>query len=334
MDSYAETAQAGALDHSQLGKNTDSCPRPQGSLMRGSAASSASSGAKSTAEFVQNPLVKCGRMAIAAIDRLWPALAARITYSLISTPPRYRPKAAELVLRASARTWRVPFQDGWLQCYRWGTGPQCLFVHCWGGRGTQADDMIRQLTQKGLSVVSFDHPAHGHSSGNTAEMVRMSAAVAAVVQDIGRVDTLVGHSLGVAAAAIALRDHELDVRRLVSISSLVHCMWFTEVIRDYLGISQATVRRARSLVDRSYAQPVGWEDLSVVNMLASLQIPILLIHDCDDREIPFEHGVKISRALPQAQFLATTGLGHRRVLKDQNVIDLVAQFAQPGRPAA
>ena len=121
---------------------------------------------------------------------------------------------------------------------------------------------------------------------------------------------------------------------MVSISSLVHCMWFTEVIRDYLGISQATVSRARSLVDRSYAQPVGWENLSVVNMLARLKMPILLIHDCDDREIPFEHGVKISRALPQAQFLATTGLGHRRVLKDQNVIDLVAQFAQPERSAA
>ena len=334
MDSHAEVAPTGAPDHLQPIGNADNHPRPQGTLLRGSAASSASDGTKSTAQFVQNPVVKFGRMAIAAIDRLWPALAARITYSLISTPPRYRPKAAELVLKASAHTWRVPFQDGWLQCYRWGTGPQCLFVHCWGGRGTQADDMIRQLAQQGLSVVSFDHPAHGQSSGNTAEMVRMSAAVAAVVKDIGRVETLVGHSLGVAAAAIALRDHAIDVRRLVSISSLVHCMWFTEVIRDYLGISQATVRRARSIVDRSYAQPVGWEDLSVVNMLASLQIPVLLIHDCDDREIPFEHGLKISRALPQAQFLATTGLGHRRVLKDQNVIDLVAQFAQPGRAAA
>ena len=46
--------------------------------MRGSAASSASDHTKSTAQFVQNPVVKCGRMAIAAIDRLWPALLAAL----------------------------------------------------------------------------------------------------------------------------------------------------------------------------------------------------------------------------------------------------------------
>jgi pimeloyl-ACP methyl ester carboxylesterase len=304
-------------------------PPIQTGLMNGSAAS--------TAQFVQNPLVNLVRMMMKSIDRVSPALAARITYALISSPPRYRASAAESVLRASAQKWRLPFQNGWLQCYRWGQGnpgPVCLFVHCWGGRGTQAETMIRQLTQAGLNVVSFDHPAHGQSSGNTAEMVRMSAAIAAVIQDIGPVDTLIGHSLGVAAAAIALRDHDLPVTRLVSISSLTHCTWFTEVIADYLGISRATVARARKYVDQSYARPVGWEELSVVNMLSNLSIPILLVHDCDDQEIPFEHALKISYALPAAQFLATTGLGHRRVLKDKNVIDLVAQFAHQSRSAA
>ena len=193
---------------------------------------------------------------------------------------------------------------------------------------------MRPLTQAGMCVVSFDPPAHGASSGKSAEMVRMSAAVAAVIRDTGPVETLIGHSLGVAAAAIALRDHALDVQRLVSISSLTHCLWFTEVIGEYLGISAKTVARARWLVDKSYAQPVGWDQLSVVNMLASLAIPILVIHDCDDREIPFAHGMEISQAIPQAQFLATTGLGHRRVLKDQNVINLVTQFAEQSRAAA
>ncbi len=306
---------------------------PQSSLMNGSAAgsessSSASSSAQSTAKFLQNPAVKLARMAMSVIDRVSPTLAARITFNLISTPPSYRPKPAEKVLMASAHKWKIPFQGGWLQCYRWGQGPLCLFVHCWGGRGAQPETMIRQLTESGFCVVSFDHPAHGQSSGKTAEMIRMSAAVAAVVSEVGPIDTLIGHSLGVAATAIALRDHALPVRRLVSISSLTHCVWFTEVIRDYLGISTSTMLRARAIVDKSYAQPVGWEQLSVVDMLASLTIPILLIHDCDDQEIPFDHAMKISRAIPQAQFLATTGLGHRRLLKDKNVIDLVKEFSQ------
>ena len=158
------------------------------------------------------------------IDRVSPVLAGRLTYAMISSPPRFKPKPSERVLRASAHQWKIPFQDGWLQCYRWGTGPVCLFVHCWGGRGTQAEDMIRQLIQNGMSVVSFDHPAHGLSSGKTAEMVRMAAAVTVVgnhvINNIGPVHTLIGHSLGVAASAIALRDSAtskaLDVSRLVS----------------------------------------------------------------------------------------------------------------------
>jgi Serine aminopeptidase, S33 len=314
-------------------------PRPQSCLLNGSVASSAQ-GAQSTARFFSSPRVHLLRMAMRRIDRVSPTLAARLTHALISTPPRYKPKPSELVLRASAHQWKIPFQDGWLQCYRWGKGPVCLFVHCWGGRGTQADEMIKHLAKNGMCVVSFDHPAHGHSSGNTAEMVRMAAAVTAVIEHVanrlGPVHTLIGHSLGVAASAIALRDHALRqpagalpcVGSLVSISSLTHCTWFTEVVASYLGISDSTVARARGIVDDSYAKPVGWEALSVVDMLPRLRLPILVIHDCDDLEIPFEHGLKISHALPQAQFLATTGQGHRRILKAPAVLDLVTQFAQ------
>lgn len=313
--------------------DTDFLPDTQSSLMRGSAASSAkdsASSAKSTAQFAQKPMVKMARIAMSAIDRVSPRLAARLTYTLISSPPRYRPHPGEVVLRASARQWKIPFQGGWLQCYSWGKGPVCLFVHCWGGRGTQAEVMIRHLISGGFSVVSFDHPAHGLSSGNCAEMIRMSAATAAVIQNVGPIDTLIGHSLGVAAAAIALRDYELDVKRFVSISSLTHCTWFTEVIGDYLGISRSTLARARRIVDDSYTRPVNWENLSVVEMLSRLSMPMLLIHDQDDQEIPFEHSQTIRKAVRHAEFQATRGLGHRRLLKDAGVLALVTRFAGQG----
>lgn len=309
--------------------------RPHHSAINGNAASTTTT---STAQFLQNPMVNLVRLAMKHLDRFSPRITARLTYALISSPPRYKAKASELQFRTSAHQWRIPFQGGWLQCYRWGTGrgPICLFVHCWGGRGTQAQDMIQRLTDSGMRVVSFDHPAHGLSSGKKAEMMRMAAAVTTVINHIGHVHTLIGHSLGVAASVIALRDDAikgaLNVGRLVSISSLTHCLWFTEVVAEFLGISDATMVRARQIVDNNYAQPVGWEDLSVVNMMANLTQPILLIHDYNDLEIPFEHSVKISRALPHAQFLATKGLGHRRILKAPAVLDLITQFAREVSP--
>lgn len=289
--------------------------------------------AVNSAKFSQKPMVTLARFAMGGLDRVASGLAARMTYSLISSPPRHRPSDAEVVLRASAHQWKIPFQDGWLQCYRWGKGPQCLFVHCWGGRGTQPEAMIRKLTQSGLSVVSFDHPAHGLSSGTWAEQMRMAQATAAVIHDVGLIDTLIAHSLGVAATAIALRDYELDVQRLVSISSLTDCTWFTTVIGAYLGISSHTLAKARARMDANYAQPLGWDTLSIPDMLAHLKIPMLLVHDRDDQEIPFEHALKIQQTLRHAELMATSGLGHRRILKDPAVIDQISRFAHLGQPS-
>ncbi len=286
-----------------------------------------------SAKFSQKPMVTLARFAMGRLDRVASGLAARMTYRLISSPPRHRPSDAEGVLRASAHQWRIPFQDGWLQCYRWGKGPQCLFVHGWGGRGTQPEAMIRQLIQSGLSVVSFDHPAHGLSSGTWAEQMRMAQATAAVIHDVGPIDTLIAHSLGVAATAIALRDYELDVQRLVSISSLADCTWFTHVIGSYLGISTQTVAKARARMDANYAQPLGWDTLSIPDMLAHLKIPMLLVHDRDDQEIPFEHALKIQQTLRHAELIATQGLGHRRILKDPAVINQISRFAHQGQPS-
>ncbi len=287
--------------------------------------------AVNSAKFTQKPMVTLARFAMRRLDRVASGLAARMTYSLISSPPRHRPSNAEGLLRASAHQWKIPFQDGCLQCYRWGKGPQCLFVHCWGGRGTQPEAMIRQLVQSGFSVVSFDHPAHGLSSGTWAEQMRMAQATAAVIHDVGPIDTLIAHSSGVAATAIALRDYELDVQRLVSISSLTDCAWFINVIGSYLGISTQTVAKARARIDANYAQPVGWDTLSIPHMLAHLKIPMLLVHDRDDMEIPFEHALKIQQTLQHAELIATSGLGHRRILKDGAVIDQITRFAQQGQ---
>ena len=287
--------------------------------------------AVNSAKFSQKPMVTLARFAMRHLDRVASGLAARMTYSLISSPPRHRPSDPEAVLRASAQQWKIPFQDGWLQCYRWGKGPQCLFVHCWGGRGTQPEAMIRQLVQSGLSVVSFDHPAHGLSSGTWSEQMRMAQATAAVIHDVGSIDTLIAHSLGVAATAIALRDYQLSVQRLVSISSLTDCTWFINVIGAYLGISTQTVAKARARIDANYAHPVGWDSLSIPHMLAHLNIPMMLVHDRDDHEIPFVHALKIQQTLQHAKLIATNGLGHRRILKDAAVIDQISRFAHQGQ---
>ena len=62
-------------------------------------------------------------------------------------------------------------------------------------------------------------------------------------------------------------------------------------------------------------------------MLAHVKIPMLLVHDRDDLEIPFEYALIIQQTLRNAELIATSGLGHRRILKDPAVIDQISRFA-------
>jgi hypothetical protein len=61
--------------------------------------------------------------------------------------------------------------------------------------------------------------------------------------------------------------------------------------------------------------------------------PLLVVHDRDDNEVPWQDGAIIARAWPDAVFSSTGGIGHRRILRDPSVIRAVATFvAERVRP--
>ena len=57
-----------------------------------------------------------------------------------------------------------------------------------------------------------------------------------------------------------------------------------------------------------------------------LSTPALVIHDRDDRLMPWTHGATVARHWPGARLLTTRGLGHRRILADERVTRVAAEF--------
>jgi pimeloyl-ACP methyl ester carboxylesterase len=53
--------------------------------------------------------------------------------------------------------------------------------------------------------------------------------------------------------------------------------------------------------------------------------PVLVVHDREDPVIPFDDARRIAAATG-AQLLATSGLGHRAVLRDEGVLQRIAGF--------
>jgi pimeloyl-ACP methyl ester carboxylesterase len=273
------------------------------------------------------------RGCMAALNRVSPPLAARVGYRFLSVPPRFRQKPEEHAVRARAQEWRIAFGRRWLHCYGWGRGPVILLAHGWGGRGTQFGPWIEPLVKAGFRCVAFDHPAHGRSTGGDTDMIEMARAIAAVSETCGPVHAVVGHSLGAATSLLAMRDFQLKCETFVSISCLAHFMWIVDVAGDFLKLKPELRRRMRNLLVKRHQGRVTWESLSTADILRSAPMDVLLIHDRDDREVPIAHALQLNEAAGGAKLLATDNLGHRRILKDQQVIAAAVAFVSAQRPA-
>jgi pimeloyl-ACP methyl ester carboxylesterase len=75
---------------------------------------------------------------------------------------------------------------------------------------------------------------------------------------------------------------------------------------------------------------IRWEELHIPTLAQSLTLPALIVHDLQDADVPYGHGEEIARAWPGAELFTTTGLGHRAILRNPEVIRRIVTFLKAG----
>jgi pimeloyl-ACP methyl ester carboxylesterase len=68
------------------------------------------------------------------------------------------------------------------------------------------------------------------------------------------------------------------------------------------------------------------DELDVTRDAASLDVPLLVVHDRDDRVVAFEEGERLASAAPHGELAPTTGLGHRAILRAPDVVERITGF--------
>jgi hypothetical protein len=81
---------------------------------------------------------------------------------------------------------------------------QILLVHGWESRATQMFGLVKGLIQQGYSVFAVNMPGHGHSFGDTSNAYLFLETVKLAQKKRGHFHTIIGHSMGAGAAAIAI----------------------------------------------------------------------------------------------------------------------------------
>ena len=121
----------------------------------------------------------------------------------MKSPPRRKDSQREERVLAGAERWSVAQHDS-IAVYRWGEGPTVIVVHGWGGSAGQMTAFVEPLRDAGFSVVAFNAPGHGASTGNWLAIPRFAAALAAVERAHGPLHAIIAHSLGGPAALVTL----------------------------------------------------------------------------------------------------------------------------------
>ena len=147
--------------------------------------------------------------------------------------------------------------------------------------------------------------------------------MSAVGRHFGRAAAVIGHSMGGAAAAIALRDG-LAADRAILIAPPADLATAADRFADFVGL--ATRLRARLHAALEARASVRFADLEAHRSVRAINRPALIIHDLGDREVPWAEGECYARYWPASRMLSTAGLGHNRILGDTRVIGALLDF--------
>lgn len=248
--------------------------------------------------------------------------AAERQAALLFCFPRRRTHLDVPVVPSGAREQAVPLGGKQIASWTWGEGPRVLLAHGWEGTARDMVPIAKRLVDVGWSVTIFDMPAHGRSTGSTTTLPEMADAVGAVARATSAPVAIVGHSLGAAAAVLALRAG-LGASTAALLAPAVEPSMFIRRLADLLGFSN---HRFEGLV-RQIEKRAGVALHTIDGAVAarSLSADALILHDPADRQVPFSHGQALAEAWHGARLHPVTGLGHRRLLYEPGVVQCVVE---------
>jgi pimeloyl-ACP methyl ester carboxylesterase len=276
------------------------------------------------------------RTGLALAERAAPGLGARAAVRMCMTVPSTVPRngVAVPVVECGSRL-DLPGPHANITTEVWGDGPVVYMLHGWGDNRRSWYPFVGPLTCAGFRVVTLDAPGHGDSGpgaygpGRTV-LPEMISGLWAATKRHGPAHAVVAHSLGALATAVACLDG-LPADRLVLIAPPPDLWSAIRVFVDAAGVGQRVQARMPQVLHRLMGIPFSHFDAMKRAAEEEALPPALIIHDGGDRRVPFALAAQLATAWPQARLHRTDGLGHNRILCNEEVIAASEEFLAAAR---
>ncbi len=266
------------------------------------------------------------RIAFFIGSRLLPETTLARAARLFSTPFRSSRLRAAAAPTAGAREERLTVDGIEIATYIWGDPQQqpfVLFAHGWSSHGTRIAAWIEPLRAAGYAIVAFDQAGHGKSGGDVTTLPDFACHLLAVGHHYGPAAVVIGHSLGGAATAVALA-RGLEAKRAILIAPAADPLAAMERFSRFVWLGGDYGRRMAALFERQTHVPI--EDLQAHRNAPLIGRPALIVHDLEDREVPWSEGERYARLWHGARMISTHGFGHNRIADHPQVIADAMRF--------
>jgi pimeloyl-ACP methyl ester carboxylesterase len=268
------------------------------------------------------------RVVHAALNTLWkcaPGLSKQIVRQAFLAPSAYRVSAVEEKYLEDSSRFEIPVGDKVIKGWKWGIGPGVLLMHGWHGRGIQFHHFIEPLIQDGHSVITYDSPSHGESEGRTTSYFEMTETIRTLLHSEQgyNIHGVIAHSLG-ASAVINCMEKEKRGLRAVLIAPTLRLAEMVYGLFDHHGVPKPLYQNLMRELEDQYGYNMKRDN--PYNLLEGIDSKILIVHDREDPTVPYVDSQAVSNRLENVSLHTTEGLGHKRILTDESVVDLAVDY--------
>ncbi len=260
-------------------------------------------------------------------DLIWP---------LICYSPKFPPRLPQQQLLDEASPFTLEVNDPHFSHsvlkfngFIWGNGSRkVLITHGWSSKGADFIDLIIALrTIDDLQIIAFDAPGNGSSDGELSNLLLFVEAVKAVIHTYGAPDVMIGHSLGVMANTLAIKETGIKPSLLINITPMVNLKENFIATMNNADVPQAAQDKFFERFNKIFDVPTSYFNLANIYD-ANIAQKHWLAYDREDRMAPFpytqellnRHAVITSKEYPDAT--------HERIIKDPRLMADVLELVK------
>jgi pimeloyl-ACP methyl ester carboxylesterase len=253
-------------------------------------------------------------------------LASFFGIRLFITPVNFPiPKREQYMLKsAQKKRLQIPEIKKEIEILSYGySKKKVLLVHGWSGRSTQLVAFADKLLENGYMVISFDGPAHGKSTGRTTMMPEFLKTIEKINTTFGPFEAAIGHSFGATSLYNAAATF-LGIKTFIAIGSGDRISDIISNFAKNLYLNEKSAKKIQSGLEKKWM--IHIDDFSSSTVAKKIKIPVLVVHDIIDGDVPVSCAFRIRQNLEKGSLLITNGLGHTKILRNNEVVHKSIKF--------